>query len=70
VPGDGYLVGDRLTLADIAVASPFANFRHTNTNVDPQQYPRTVAYVERILARPSISHWVERETAFLSQQAA
>ncbi|MGN6058874.1 MAG: glutathione S-transferase family protein, partial [Sphingomicrobium sp.] len=36
VPDEGgYLVGDRLTLADIAVASPFANFRHTNTNVDP-----------------------------------
>src|SRR5690348_5103100 len=31
VPDEGgYLVGDRLTLADIAVASPFANFRHTN----------------------------------------
>lgn len=71
VPDEGgYLVGDRLTLADIAVASPFANFRHTNTNVDPGCYPRTVAYVERILARPSIAHWVERETAFLSQQAA
>ena len=70
VPGDGYLVGNRLTLADIAVASPFANFRHTNTNVDAARYPRTVAYVERILARPSISHWVDRETAFLSQQAA
>lgn len=71
VPDEGgYLVGDRLTLADIAVASPFANFRHTNTNVDPGCYPRTVAYVERILARPSIAHWIERETAFLSQQAA
>ena len=34
VPGeDGYLVGDALTLADIAVAGPFANFRHTQTNV-------------------------------------
>lgn len=71
VPDEGgYLVGDRLTLADIAVASPFANFRHTNTNVDPGRYPRTVTYVERILARPSIAHWIERETAFLSQQAA
>jgi glutathione S-transferase len=71
VPGDGgYLVGDRLTLADIAVAGPFANFRHTETKVDPGRYPRTVAYVERILSRPSLSHWVERETAFLAKQAA
>ena len=71
VPGDhGYLVGDKLTLADIAVASPFANFRHTNTNVDPGRYPRTVAYVERILARPSLAQWVQRETEFLAKQAA
>jgi glutathione S-transferase len=71
VPDEGgYLVGDALTLADIAVAGPFANFRHTNTRVDEQRYPRTVAYVERILARPSLAHWVERETAFLAKQAA
>jgi glutathione S-transferase len=70
-PADGeYLVGDALTLADIAVAGPFANFRHTGTKVDPERYPRTVAYVDRILARPSFAHWVERETAFLARQAA
>jgi glutathione S-transferase len=71
VPDEGgYLVGNALTLADIAVAGPFANFRHAKTRVDPKRYPRTVAYVERILARPSIAHWVERETAFLGKQAA
>ncbi|MFL6785673.1 MAG: glutathione S-transferase family protein [Sphingomicrobium sp.] len=66
----GYLVGSRLTLADIAVAGPFANFRHTNTRVDPARYPRTVAYVERILARPSLAQWIERETAMLAKQPA
>jgi glutathione S-transferase len=71
VPGeDGYLVGDRLTLADIAVAGPFANFRHTQTRVDPDRYPRTVAYVDRILARPSLAPWIEREAAFLAKKAA
>jgi glutathione S-transferase len=71
VPADGeYLVGDRLTLADIAVANPFANFRHTKTNIDRTRYPRTVAYVERILARPSLAQWVEREAAFLAMDAA
>jgi len=66
----GYLVGESLTLADIAVACPFANFRHTKTRLDPERYPRTVAYVERILARPSLARWVERETAFLARDAA
>jgi glutathione S-transferase len=71
VPHDGgYLVGDGLTLADIAVAGPFANFRHTRTRVDPELYPRTIAYVDRILARPSLAHWVEREAAFLAKELA
>lgn len=71
VPDDGgYLVGDSLTLADIAVAGPFANFRHTGTLIDPDLYSRTVAYIERMLGRPSIAHWVERETAFLAREAA
>jgi glutathione S-transferase len=67
---DGYLVGDGLTLADIAVASPFANLRHTETKVDADRYPRTAAYVGRILARSSFAQWIERETAFLAKQAA
>jgi len=71
VPDDGgYLVGDAVTLADLAVASPFANFRHTSTKVCPERYPRTVAYVDRILARPSLARWVEQETAFLAERAA
>jgi glutathione S-transferase len=71
VPDDGgYLVGDSLTLADIAVAGPFANFRHTQTKVCPERYPRTVAYVQRILARPSFAPWIERETAMLAKELA
>jgi glutathione S-transferase len=66
----GFLVGDALTLADIAMASPFVNFRHTGTKIDPNKYPRTLAYVDRIIARPSFASWVERETAFLAKQAA
>jgi glutathione S-transferase len=61
---DGYLVGDSLRLADIAVAGPFANFRHTNTQVDPSHYPHTLAYADRILSRPSFAQWVERDGVF------
>jgi glutathione S-transferase len=68
--GDGYLVGDRLTLADIAVASPFANFRHMNTKLDPARYPRTIAYARRMLERPSFKPWVEREIAILEKAPA
>ena len=68
--GDGYLVGDALTLADIAVASPFANLNHLGCDLEQPRHPRTCAYVERILARPSFAPWVEREKAFLGRTAA
>ncbi len=68
--GDGYLVGDGLTLADIAVASPFANLNHLGCDLAQARHPRTCAYVERILARPSFAPWVEREKAFLERTAA
>jgi glutathione S-transferase len=68
--GDGYLVGDKLTLADIAVASPFANLAHLGCDLDRERHPRTRAYVERILARPSFAAWIERETAFLARTAS
>jgi glutathione S-transferase len=67
VPESGFLVEDRLTLADIAVASPFVNFRHLELGVGDR--PKLLAYVERILARPSFSHWADRETAFLARAA-
>ena len=71
VPGDGgYLVGDGLTLADIAVASPFANLGHLGCELDRSRHARTCAYVERILARPSFTACVEREAAFLARTAA
>lgn len=68
--GEGWLAGDRLTLADLAVASPFANLMHLKIELDPARYPRTIAYTRRILSRPSFAPWVEREAAFLARQTA
>lgn len=65
-PG-GFLVGDALTLADIAVASPFANLRHASRDLDEARHPRAFAFADSILARPSFAPWVERETAFLER---
>jgi len=70
IPDSGYLVGDRLTLADIAVAGPFANFGHCDVAIDPARYPKINAYVARILGRPSFARHVERETAFLARAEA
>ncbi|HET7816743.1 MAG TPA: glutathione S-transferase family protein [Sphingomicrobium sp.] len=66
--GAEFLVGGRLTLADLAVASPFANMRHMNIALD--RWPRTLAYVERILERPSFATLIAKEAAFLERTAA
>ena len=68
--GDGYLVGGRLTLADIALASPFANLRHLKVDLDGERWPRTIAFTQRILSRPSFAPWVAKEAAFLEKVAA
>ena len=70
IPPSGFLVEDRLTLADIAVASPFANLRHLNVAIDSARHPKVKAYVEAILARPSFAPWIAREAAFLDKTAA
>ena len=67
IPDSGFLVEDRLTLADIAVASPFANLQHLDVAIDPARHPKVKAYVEPILARPSFAPWIAREAAFLTR---
>lgn len=61
LPDSGFLVDDRLTLADIAVASPFVNLAHLDYHVDPARHPKLAAYVETILARPSFAPIIAAE---------
>jgi glutathione S-transferase len=69
VPDSGFLVEDRLTLADIAVASPFVNLGHMQVEIDAARWPRARTYLDAILARPSFAAWVERERAFFARAA-
>ena len=69
LPKSGWLVEDRLTLADIAVASPFANFRHLGLDLGLERRPKLAAFIDRMLERPSFKSWIERETAFLARAA-
>ena len=66
IPASGYLVEDRITLADIAVASPFANLSHAGCPIDPASHPKTAAYIDAILARPSYAGMIAREKAMFA----
>ncbi len=63
IPDSGFLVEDRLTLADIAIASPLATLGCIGVCVDASRYPRTAAYVDAIHARPSFAAIIARDKA-------
>jgi glutathione S-transferase len=67
MPSSGHLVDDRLTVADIALASPFVNLLHVGVSVDPATHPKTAAFVAAMLARPSFARLVAGEKAFLAR---
>ena len=66
IPASGFLVGDRLTLADIAVASPFVNLEHAGCPVDRDKYPRLCGYLSAIHARPSFARMIAGEKRALA----
>ncbi len=67
VPPSGFLVADRLTVADIAVASPFVNLGHVDVMVDPARWPKAAAYLAGIHARPSFARLIAAEQSMVAQ---
>ena len=61
MPDSGFLVDDRLTLADLAVASPFVNMMHIGIRPDPDQLPKTAAFVDKMHARASFAPIIAAE---------
>lgn len=67
IPASGFLVGDRFTLADIAVASTFVNAVHCGAEPDPANYPKLTGYLASIHGRPSMGDWIARERKMLGR---
>lgn len=65
IPASGFLVADRLTLADIAVASVFVNLAHVGLHPDATTHPKLAAFVTTMHARPSFAPWIARERKML-----
>jgi glutathione S-transferase len=54
LPASGYLFGE-IGLADIAVASMFRNAAYGGFEPDPKRWPRTAAFIARVLEHPAIA---------------
>lgn len=65
IPASGFLVADRLTLADLAAASPFVNASHAGFRPDVATYPKLTAYLAAILSRPAFAAGIAKERAML-----
>ncbi len=66
-PASGFLVEGRLTLADLAVASPFVNIAHAGHVLDANAYPKLCAYITTIHGRPSFAALIAAEKAALAR---
>jgi len=64
LPGDGFLFG-ALSTADIAIASFFRNARFARYRVDAARWPRTAAFVDRVLGLASFVALARFEDAMM-----
>lgn len=61
----GFLVGDALSLADIAVTCQLINLAHGDVYVDAAKYPKLAAYYQRMVSRPAIAPVIAQERKIL-----
>jgi len=69
IKGKEFFVGNRLTIADIAIASPFVNFMHAGERVDAAKYPNLAAFLDRMLGRPAFKELITEEKKLFGEAA-
>ena len=62
-----YLVGDRFSIADVAVTSTFANLQHAGVTIDAARWPKLAKYIATHLARPTFAPLITEERGFLGR---
>lgn len=65
--GHEFLVGDQLTVADIALASQFVNLEHGGEASLLDGWPQLKAHRDRVLARESFQGLLPKERQFVAQ---
>ncbi len=68
-PESGYLVGDSLSIADIAVTTCFVQARYGDFDVDGAVAPKLRSYLDRAFAAPLVVNRLESERAVVGELA-
>jgi glutathione S-transferase len=63
VPDSGYLVGNALSIADLAVTTCFIQARYGDFDVDGSRYPRLRRYLDQAYASPLVTRRLASERA-------
>ena len=64
--GGKYLVGDGLTLADIAIVSNFIVYQYMGYEIDAKRYPRLARYLKEIAATETYRKALDAEKPFVA----
>lgn len=65
LPAEGYLFGEQLMLADIAIAVHFRNAAFLRWQIDAARWPRCAGFVERVLAEDCLTRLMPFEERML-----
>ena len=66
-PETGFIVGDRFTVADIAITTHFINFNLGGEQLDAARWPKSAAYIQRINSRPTVAPLAEQEQGLVKK---
>ncbi|HSJ98815.1 MAG TPA: glutathione S-transferase family protein [Myxococcota bacterium] len=64
-----WFVGERLSIADLTVASPFVNVRHAGYAPERKRWPRLRAFLERTWQRPSFAPLIAEDMPIFGRRA-
>lgn len=66
--GEGpYIVGERLSVADIAIGAQYVTLRQGQTEVDARRWPKLAGWLDQLWRRPVFAALLEEEGALLAQ---
>ena len=62
-----FFVGEKLSVADLAIATMFVNYDHALCAVDKSKYPNIYGWVAVMHSRPSFARYIESESAVIER---